>query len=118
MGNYVRRAIEYRGAMIVVSGGMYVPAMVRPSGPVSRGPPVGTGGWRRRVSVITLWRIGRVRRVWMSEMEGIWENSSRMRFWYLGDWARWEKIHVKVMATVSLWNVSDGVHQDDLGDQV
>lgn len=41
---HLRRATVYRETKIVVSGGICLPSIVSPWGPVSLGAPVGTGG--------------------------------------------------------------------------
>lgn len=48
---YIPRWIEYVGVDIIVSPGMYRPAIVAPSGGVNRCRPPGTGGCSLRTSI-------------------------------------------------------------------
>lgn len=51
---YSHRPRGYLGALTMTLPGIYRPAMVRPSGGVSRNPPEGNAGWRRSASYMTL----------------------------------------------------------------
>ena len=65
----------YRGVTTVVCGGIYVPAIVRPPGGVILSPAVGTGGKRRKVSLMMLLSTGKRARACISERDGILDSS-------------------------------------------
>ncbi len=68
---------------------MKVDAMVMPSGGDWRRPPEGTGGCRRRVSLMTPLRWGRDCRARASGFVGSWESSARILGIWEGSRARW-----------------------------
>ena len=71
----LRLVMLYRDITTVVCGGIHVPAIVRPPDGVILSPAVGTGGKRRKVSLMMLLSTGKRAMACTSESDGIFDSS-------------------------------------------